>query len=40
MILLRFNRDYPRTDGSFRTMLFNDYALGLDEYMNEEINKL
>lgn len=33
-------RDYPRTDGSFRTMLFNDYALDLNEYMNGEINKL
>jgi len=33
-------RDYPRTDGRFRTMLFNDYALDLDEYMKGEINKL
>lgn len=33
-------RDYPRPDGRFRTMLFNDYALDLDEYMKGEINKL
>ena len=33
-------RDYPRLDGRFRTMLFNDFALDLDEYMNGQINKL
>ena len=33
-------RDYPRTDGRFRTMLFNDYAINLQEYMNGEVNKL
>ena len=33
-------RDYPRTDGRRRTMLFNDYAIDLFEYMNkEEIKK-
>ena len=33
-------RDYPRTDGRFRVMLFNDYAINLREYMNGEVNKL
>ena len=33
-------RDYPRPDGRFRTMLFNDYAIELNSYMNGEINKL
>lgn len=33
-------RDYPRPDGRFRTMLFNDYAINLDDYMSGEINKL
>lgn len=33
-------RDYPRTDGRFHTMLYNDYAIKLSDYMNGEINKL
>lgn len=33
-------RDYPRTDGRYRTMLFNDAALDLCEYMEGEVNKL
>ena len=33
-------RDYPREDGRFRTMLFNQEVLDLEEYMNGEINKL
>ena len=33
-------RDYPRKDGRFRTMLFNDAAIDLEDYMDGEINKL
>ena len=33
-------RDYPRPDGKYRTMLFNDSALDLCEYMDGEVNKL
>lgn len=33
-------RDYPRPDGRYRTMLFNDAALDLCEYMEGEVNKL
>ena len=33
-------RDYPRTDGRYRTMLFNDAAIDLREYMEGEVNKL
>lgn len=33
-------RDYPRTDGRRRTMLYNDYVIDLIEYMNkDEIKK-
>lgn len=33
-------RNYPREDGRYRAMLFNDAAIDLEEYMNGEINKL
>lgn len=33
-------RDYPREDGKYRTMLFNDAVIDLKEYMNGEVNKL
>lgn len=33
-------RDYPRTDGRFRTMLFNDYAINLKDYIAGEIEKI
>lgn len=33
-------RDYPRPDGRYRTMLFNDAAVDLCEYMEGEVNKL
>lgn len=33
-------RDYPRPDGRYRTMLFNDAAIDLHKYMEGEVNKL
>lgn len=32
-------RDYPRSDGRFRTMLYNDF-INLDEYMTDSIKRL
>ena len=34
-------RDYPRTDGRKKLMLFNDYAINLDNYLvSDEVEKL
>lgn len=33
-------RDYPRIDGKYRTMLFNDAVIDLENYMEGEIEKL
>ena len=33
-------RDYPRTDGRYKTMLFNDVAVDLKDYMIGKIEKL
>lgn len=33
-------RDYPRIDGKFRTMLFNDAAIDLVDYMKGKVEKL
>ena len=33
-------RDYPRTDGRFRTMLFNDAVIDLADYMEGKVEKL
>ena len=33
-------RDYPRTDGRRRTMLYNEEVIDLDQYMNEDNIKI
>ena len=33
-------RDYPRTDERYRTMLFNDAAVDLKDYMIGKVEKL
>lgn len=33
-------RDYPRTDGKYKTMLFNDAAVDLADYMEGKVEKL
>lgn len=33
-------RDYPRTDGRYKTMLFNDAVIDLENYMEGKIEKL
>ena len=39
MILLQF-RDYPRDDSKKKLMLYNDYAVNLKDYIeNEEFEK-
>jgi hypothetical protein len=29
-------RDYPRTDGRKKLMLYNDYAIDIKDYLNNE----